>query len=228
MNLPVRPDPILPNESRTTFLPSRHGFAFPNRWEDETFAIRAGGRRFVVGLRGRCGGMAFTALDLHHEGRMAAELAGPELPDRDSALASRIWRRQLESLLGGSAANMRRFAAWTLLPTGTVAGVAALTRRRELGRILTAMVAGRPVPLGLLTSDRLGGVGLNHQVVVWRVVREAEHLDIGIYDPNHPGRDDVALRVSWRGEAPVEQFVGGVARNTWRGLFVERYRPRPF
>jgi len=157
-------------------------------------------------------------------GEPASRIAGTNLPDRSSALARYILRRQIESHAIALGANLRRFALEIVSPTGTPYGTAVRTRV-ELGRVLAAMVAGNPVPLGLVTADRLG-VGLNHQVVACGAVRTPAELRIAIYDPNLPGCDDVELVVGWRGAEPVSQVVGGRERKQWRGLFVERYAPR--
>ncbi len=207
----------------TLFLPSEHGFAFSNCWEDSVLRLNVGDRPFTIALRGRCGGMAFAALDHYRVGLRASELAGPELPDRSSALAHYIMRRQIESLAGGLGTNMRRFVEWTVRPTGTSQGTVARTRRYEAGNILAAMVARNPVPLGLLVADRLGGLGLNHQVVAYATDQDAEQLRVRVYDPNYPLRDDIAIVVGWQGEGPFIEYRGREARKQWRGLFVERY-----
>jgi len=169
--------------------------------------------------------MVFAALDYYRLGVFTSELAGPDLPPKDSVLARYILRRQIESLAGGAGTNMRRFVAWTARPTGTAHGSTAVMRRRELGRILVAMVAGNPVPLGLIVANRLGGIGLNHQAVAYGAKPSETGLSIRIYDPNLPRRDDVVLQVSWRGDEPATELVGGEPTRQWRGVFVERYRP---
>lgn len=214
------------SDLRTGFVPSEHGFAFPNRWEDRITRITVAGRPFEIALSGRCGGMVFAALDYHHMGIRARELAGRELPPRDSTLARYIMRRQLESLGGALGANIRRFVVWTLSPTGSRWGTVAYSRRSEAGKVLVAMVARNPVPLGLLTVDRLGGVGLNHQVLAYAADSDDERLQVHVYDPNHPLRDDVTVVVPWSGDEPFVQYAGGTPRKRWRGLFVERYTRR--
>jgi len=222
----VTPTPDNPRALDTPFLPSVHGFAFPNRWDDVDAArIRIGGRDFQIAMRGRCGGMVFAALDYYRLGVFASQLAGSELPKRDSPLGRYIMRRQIESLAGGAGANMRRFVTWTIRPTGTSIGAATLMRKRELGKVLVSMVAGNPIPLGLIVAERLGGVGLNHQVIAYGAEPGDWGLRVRVYDPNIPMRDDVTLDVSWRGEDPAVELVGGRPRREWRGVFVERYRP---
>ena len=105
-------------------------------------------------------------------------------------------------------------------------GSATVTRTRELGNVLVALAAGRPVPLGLIAPNPLKGIGLNHQVVAHAATKTAEGLEIGVYDPNIPARDDVTLFVTWTGDAPIAERCGEKQVAEWRALFVERYGPR--
>lgn len=207
------------------FLPSRHGFAFPNAWENSLLKLQIGGKPFSIALRGRCGGMAFAALDYWRIGVDAREMAGTQLPEKHSELERYTMRRQIDSLTDGLAVNMARFVAWTYRPMTGSRGAAALTRGREAGSVLAAMTAGNPVPLGLVTADRLSGLGLNHQVVAYAAERDERGLRVWIYDPNFPRRDDVWLEFEWEGTGPIAEYVGGTQRKLWRGLFVERYYP---
>ncbi|NIA26405.1 MAG: hypothetical protein GWP04_12755 [Gammaproteobacteria bacterium] len=209
----------------TGFLPSEHGFSFGNVWEDKPWRIRVGEREYAIGLRGRCGGMVFAALDYHRAGVSAAGLA-EKRPTAGTPLARYTMWRQLESLSLYGGVNMLRFARWTYRPTGTWIGAATATRREELGNVLVSMVAGRPVPLGLVPAERFKGLGLNHQVVAYGVDRDEAGISIRIYDPNHPLRDDVTLELSWDGTEPIAEKVGGKVRHQWRALFVETYRPK--
>ncbi len=217
-----------PPDSRyigTDFLPSRDGFAFSNVWEDRPWRFHIGEKEFVIGLRGRCGGMAFASLDCHRAGVLAATI-GDRRPESGTPLSRYIMRRQIESIVLGGGVNLVRFAVWTYRPTGTRIGAGAVTRHQELGRLLVAMVAHRPVPLGLIAAERFKGLGLNHQVVAYGVTRDEEGVSIRVYDPNHPLRDDVTLELSWEGVEPVVERVGGKEKHRWRALFVESYRPR--
>lgn len=209
----------------TEFLPSRDGFAFGNIWEDEPFSIKLGDSTFEIGLKGRCGGMSFAALDYHRVGIPAHDLAS-DVPEAGSDLARYILWRQIESIVVAGGANMLRFVSWTYRPARGLLGAAELTRDRELGNLLVSMVAGRPVPLGLIFAERFRGWGLNHQVVAWGVDKRADSLSIRIYDPNYPGRDDVTLELTWDGDELIEEHVAGKPRRNWRGLFVEEYKPR--
>ncbi len=210
----------------TAFVPSRHGWMFPNAWENGAWDITLGGHSYTIGLRGRCGGMAFAALDFFRSGIEAADLHGREMPEGSSALARYLMRRQIESIGTGLGSNIGKFALMTYLPTGGPIGAAALTRKRELGNVLVSMSAGNPVPLGLIVAERFSGIGLNHQVVAWGAVRSEDGMRIRIYDPNFPTRDDVELRVEWAGEGRILEYVAGTPRKEWRALFVAHYTPR--
>jgi len=222
MNAPAEDTPA---RHASDFLPSRNGFAFPNAWDDQVVRLTVRGKPFTISLQGRCGGMAFAALDYYRIGIDAFDLASRTMPDTRSPLARYLLRRQFTTLAGGMGANMARFVAWTYRPTGGPSGAAALTRGREAGAVLAAMVAGNPAPVGLVTADRLSGMGLNHQVVACASETSARGLRVNVYDPNFPGRDDVWLEFDWEGDAPITEYVGGTARKLWRGMFVERYRP---
>jgi hypothetical protein len=87
--------------------------------------------------------------------------------------------------------------------------------------------------LGLL---RVGGpnpfrVTENHQVVAWRYVLDRSTLTLGIYDPNHPGADDVQLRLVLSADgSSVESFAQSTGEPLI-GLIAAPYAPadpRPF
>ncbi len=63
--------------------------------------------------------------------------------------------------------------------------------------IRASIDAGRPAIVGLVRAigadPRL--LPRHHQVVAWGYVVERDRLRLRIYDPNHPGRDDVELRM---------------------------------
>lgn len=200
----------------TGFRPSRHGFAFANAWHDTLLG--------VVRSRGRCGGMVFAALDAYLAG-VPLPAAGPGMPAHDSALARHIWRRQVDSVATGLGWNLWWFAWLTYLPTGAPGGV-GITTRRALLPLFDALRAGRPVPLGLVSSIGLTTLVRNHQVLAYAAEFGEHAAVVRVYDPNHPGRDDVTLEVPLDDMGPVVERVGRSV-DRWRGFFVERHRPAP-
>jgi hypothetical protein len=197
----------------TRFRPSRDGFTFTNSWRDTLVG--------ALKSRGRCGGMVFAALDAFLAGEPLPG-AGQPTPAHDSAIARHILRRQVESVTVGLGANLWRFAALTYLPTGAPHGIGPTTRR-ELLPLFDALRAGYPAPLGLVSSIGLSTLVRNHQVLAYAAEFGEDAAVVWIYDPNHPGRDDVFLEVPLDRVAPVIEHVGRRAL-PWRGFFVERYR----
>ena len=68
---------------KTLFSPAQHGFRFANYFENVIFEESPFGR---IATRGRCGGMAFAALDHYYAG-----LALPNVTQRNSR---RRWSRR--------------------------------------------------------------------------------------------------------------------------------------
>jgi len=211
----------------TGFRPSVHGFAFRNAWHDTLLG--------VFTSRGRCGGMVFLALDRFMadsdpktpsataEMLPAAPRGVQEMPPHDSPLARRIWRRQVDSVLGGLGVNLWRFALLTYLPTHAALG-AARSARSELDGMLRELAAGRPVPLGLVSALGFPHLARNHQVLAYAAETCEDCVRLRVYDPNHPMRDDVTLTVPFDVREPVIEHVGARVLR-WRGLFAERYAP---
>ncbi|HEV2005780.1 MAG TPA: hypothetical protein VGQ85_04125, partial [Candidatus Limnocylindrales bacterium] len=57
--------------------------------------------------------------------------------------------------------------------------------------------AGRLTMIGLVRTAGWNplATGLGHQVVGYRYAESRDRIAIGIYDPNHPDRDDVELTI---------------------------------
>lgn len=213
----VRPDSTRPEHLRldTGFRPTRHGFPFANTWRDTIFG--------VIASRGRCGGMVFAALDYFDAGEPIEGAGRPaDLPAHDSPIARLIWRRQLASIANQLGGNLWRFALLTYLPSGAPRGIAATTQR-ELAPLLEMLAAGRPAPLGMVSALSVRHLARNHQVLAYGAEIGESGVLIRIYDPNFPRRDDIMLEVLFGGGPVIER--AGSRRISWRGFFVERYRP---
>lgn len=177
------------------FLPSRHGFRFANTWPAATPARMVHLGLLHVGLgdlgRGLCGGMAFAAVDRFERGEEAA--AEDALPEPGSALFGEIVRRQLDS-----------FGPLLTVPLRFWASSMASDRRRLRDTVRSAwpairaeIDAGTPAMIGLVRAAGWNPLtlGLGHQVVGYRYEATPGNVQIGVYDPNHPGRDDVTLAI---------------------------------
>ena len=177
------------------FLPSVHGFRFANRWPaGPAFELRVRYIRLGIGevSEGLCGGMCFAAADryLAHESAPVDQVP----PEPGTPLFRKIVRRQLVS-----------FDRWGLVPARfwltliqlAVGRWTAAAQVAEWRRICADIDAGRPAMVGLVRSARINPFGLttNHQVLAYAYEADTDQGALRIYDPNHPGSDDVALRI---------------------------------
>lgn len=184
----------MPSNAVAGFLPSRHGFHFRNQWPSgPAREINLGIVKIPIGDTGRglCGGMAFAARDRFARGEDAPMDLVP--PPPGTALFKEIVDRQFASF-GPFFSVPIRF--W-LSSAGDQAGRDRETVRDAWPAIRRAIDDGQPPMVGLV---RLAGrnplaLGLGHQVVAYRYDETSPRTSIWIYDPNHPGDDDVALTV---------------------------------
>lgn len=227
----------------STFRPSAHGFAFRNNFQDRPFSL-GWADRFLPWPEhyGLCGGMSLAAADhFLADVPMPSETASPGL---DSPWFRYLWQRQVESM-GFLGWRALRFAQWMALPDDSARG----TFRRTHAHWPTTQArldAGSPAPIGLVyTSFREGGLlWQNHQVLATSWSADAAGvIDIAIYDPNFPRRDDVTIRLTpvvverlpgATPEAPLveilgysgERLVPGLRPRRVRGMFAMGYKPR--
>lgn len=213
----------MPSNAVPGFLPSRHGFRFANRWPSNP------ARRFGLGPlsipigdtgRGLCGGMAFAARDRFQRGEDAPPDIAP--PGPGARLFKEIVDRQFDSF-GRLFVVPLRF--W-LSSAGSQAGRDRETVRDAWPAIKAAIDDGEPPMVGLV---RLAGwnplaLGLGHQVVAFRYDESATNVEIGIYDPNHPGRDDVVLTLQ-RDTAAVAYAMRQSTGEPLIGLLALPFRP---
>lgn len=188
------------------FLPSRHGFRFANRWPPGP-TVRLGPLDFRnLGLgdasSGLCGGMVASVRDLFEAG--IAPPPDPTPPPNGSPRFRYIVRRQVQSL-DWLCVPLRYYDLQAFRP-GRPAGRALFLVRRsarevaldeEWPRIRDAIDRGILPIVGLVrvAGWSPGLLARHHQVLAYSYEEGAGGLLVRIYDPNHPSRDDVALRV---------------------------------
>ncbi len=205
----------------TTFDPMIHGFRFANRFRNTVARLPNGA---AIRTSGRCGGMAFAALEIFHAGKKAPTddwLSFERgVPPDGHPLADYLFQRLMNSFIEASAV---RFLAWTLLPderTFIFKGVTGWTAN-EISGLREQLDAGQPVAMGLVGARHISDVGRsNHQVVAFGYEQVKGGVDIAVYDNNSP-RTTVTL--AWR-----KGGFGVTATNRtapWRGLFVHTYAP---
>jgi hypothetical protein len=203
------------------FLPSRHGLRFANAFPPGP-TLRFGPiDPRIVGIgdasHGLCGGMALTARDLWAAG-LEAPADATEPPANGSPRFRALVRRQVESL-DWLRVPLRYLDLQAFRPDPP-SGLAALVGRRparvvalewEWPRIRAEIDAGRPCVVGLIRTSGASPwlLSRNHQVLAWAYASdEAGGITIRVYDPNHPGRDDVELRATTAGGGHLAQSTG--------------------
>jgi hypothetical protein len=175
------------------FLPSRHGFRFANSWP------RSVARRWHVGMvelgigdvsRGLCGGMVFAARDRFDRGEPGATEA--QAPSPETALFTEIVDRQFDSF---GTLYVVPFRFWLSSALGNAASRGRETAASAWPAIRAEIDAGRPAMIGLVREAGWNplAVGMGHQVAGYRYETTPDRVSIGVYDPNHPGRDDVEI-----------------------------------
>jgi hypothetical protein len=203
------------------FLPSTCGFRFANAfWPQPLFRLPLAGLghlRVGNASRGLCGGMVFAVRDLFERGRPPPDDRQP--PDYGSPLFAYLVRRLFHSfrLPWGPL----RYYRWM------ASGDERLlwhTARREWPRVRRDLDAGRLTALGLIRprSRNPLALGENHQVLAYAygLHEESGALVLAVYDPNHPGRDDVTLALNVRAPAGIVASTG----ERVRGFFHTPYR----
>ena len=204
----ARRGPTMSANAVPGFLPSTHGFAFANAWPPGP-TIRIGPldpRRLGIAdaSAGLCGGMVMTVRDLFESG-----------PERRGAAAA---RERVAAVPGdrpspGPVAGLLPGPAPLLRPDGVPPGPAhghrarccAASRRgsrrwaREWPAIREALDAGRLGPARPDPHRRHVAVGTcpgttRSSPTRYDAADDGSRFAIRIYDPNHPGRDDVELR----------------------------------
>jgi len=222
------------------FRPSVHGFRYPNAFPPGP-TVRLGRLDprligFGDASAGLCGGMALTARDLYEAGLSAPPDASP--PANGSPRFRAIVRRQVQSL-DWLRVPLRYFDLQAFRPDPPT-GIAALLRREtarvvairdEWPRIRAEIDAGHPGVVGLIRTSGASPWALtrNHQVLAFAYEATDERIAIRVYDPNHPGRDDVELRATispdtgapWQDRIRLAQSTGEPVL----GFFRQPYPP---
>lgn len=208
--MPFQTEFRLPEIPAFNFQPSMHGFKFVNNFSGYPlpFSIPSLPNLSAVSKAyGLCGGMASAAYDFVLAGRNIPTLT--TAPAQGSILHRYLYRRQVDTF-GAMGEYIAKFAQWMVLPDDTILGTQKRTYD-EFEEIRAKLDDGNPVVLGLVYvsgSDSLE-IWNNHQVLAYSYSEvSATTIDINIYDPNYPLRDDATIRAE---RVPVgTTFVPGV------------------
>jgi hypothetical protein len=224
------------------FLPSRHAFAFSNRWPKQpavTLRTPLGPVDVGNAQAGLCGGMVFAALDYWRAGRPPPEAQ----PAAESLLYRFLVRRLVDSW--DVPRGVLRYYRWMRAPDDdravvvlgrrlvTEPGTGRMTASSQWPAIRRALDAGEPVPLGVVAarSRRPKDLALNHQVLAFGYTPRGSAVELRVYDPNRGPRDDITLTLEL-GASGTSSRAGVVAHGLGlprpvRGVFRTPYRPVP-
>jgi hypothetical protein len=226
---PAHPAPSGPAAARTfaEFRPSHDGFAFRNDFAGSPLPVSLGSAEKKLGLPSRfglCGGMSSAAADYFVAQHPIPTDTAP--PEHGTPLYSYLYSRQSASF-GAMGAMALRFIEWMQLPEDGDDGTRARTAR-EVPAIEAALARGEPVILGLVlvSTKETCEPWQNHQVLAYAAKRDGATLDVSIYDPNFPKRDDAVIRIAQQDGGPVcARIVTGRKPTPVRGLFKMPYAP---
>lgn len=218
--------------TRTGFVPTLHGFHFGNYFVNKLFHLPPP-FNVDVETRGRCGGMAFAALDYYFAHlpiptHQPADFNGSLVPPDGHPLADYIYDRLMDTFV----LNGLGYAGWTQAPDQPALlrgkGVIRMTKEDEIPKLMNKIDAGEPVALALIIAGPndifLTNIGNNHQVVAYGYDVDAATRDIQIYiyDNNDPDQE-VVLKTNLN---DMQTYVEASNHKPWRGLFVQNYIPR--
>ncbi len=187
----------LPEIPPFDFKPSVHGFKFVNNFSGYPlpFSIpNLPGLSSVGKAYGLCGGMSSAVYDFLLAGRIIP--SDISTPTQGSPLHRYLYRRQVDTF-GALGEYITKFAQWMVLPDDTILGIQKRTYD-EFEEIHAKLDDGNAVVLGLIYVSGRDSLEIwnNHQVLAYSYSEiSATTIDINIYDPNYPQRDDVVIRL---------------------------------
>lgn len=219
------------------FLPSTNGFRFANSFP--RVPVRRIGVPGVLSLpigdasNGLCGGMAFAARDYFEADRPPPDLANPPgdgelfdyLVDRlfasfDLPLGPARYLELMSPLLSDGETFWSRLG---LAPHGR----AWRTIKQEWPKVRSEIDRAHPAPLGLVRVKSSDPFELkrNHQVLAYGYDVDGTALTLHLYDPNHPGKDDVTLSLSLANPSAPTPLTLAPAGQPVFAFFKVPYRP---
>ncbi len=207
----------------TGFIPSQHGFHFPNSFVNSVLVLP----QIRVVTYGRCGGMAYTALDYYFFGSKIPpytylpEQLSPDINEKTTfspgayQLSHHLFVRQVDTMLALEPFGRTMDFVWCTLASNQC--LFQWSVRSELKKVCYFVDNNIPIPLGLIAVSNLIRIGENHHVVLcgYEMNIEAQRVSsLLIYDPNHP-EQTVVLTIDYNSSC-FRSSTGKI----WRGFFV--------
>lgn len=198
----IETPPVLapPADTKPTFLPSRHGFAFVNAFKGSPLPPNLRSLERVLGSQvperfGLCGGMCLAAADFFTNGVPIPTDTTP--PADGDPLYAALYQRQLDSF-NGLSLPLRVLQLMTAPDRGEN-GLYALTAK-ELPALRARLAKGELVPLCLILGKADGKTKPwdNHQILAYADASTGEATTLRVYDPNYPKDDQAILTFTTR------------------------------
>ena len=189
------------------FLPSTHGYHFSNHWGDVPYSLpplrgSLPDLKYGNAKNGLCGGMAYSVRDFF-------EAQKPVPPDRVPPAGEQnplfiyivnrlfdtfdvddvtLYLKLMDPVYPDTDENI-------LNPVGLANGRAFVMAKIEFPLIRQDILAGHTSPMGLVMIKSLnpGDLGENHQVLAYAYQSSGQDVDLWVYDPNEPDREDIKL-----------------------------------
>lgn len=174
------------------FLPSTHGLHFANTFPHGPTVRFGPFDPRVIGVGdaadGLCGGMAWYVRERFETGLPIPP--DTQAPANGSPLFQILVRRQVKSLEW----LRTPFGFWWIAAFGADR-TARRAREKEWPHIRARIDAGRLAMVGLVRHQGVNPFNLSksHQVVGYGYAIDGETVNLRIYDPNRPDRDDVSI-----------------------------------
>lgn len=208
--MPFQTEFRLPEIPAFDFKPYGHGFKFVNSFSGYSLPFSIPNLPNLSSVKksyGLCGGMSSAAYDFVLAGRGIPSIT--TAPAKGSSLHRYLYRRQIDTF-GSFGEYIAKFAQWMVLPDDTILGTQKRTYD-EFEEIRVKLDDGNAVVLGIVYTSGSDSLAIwhNHQILAYSYLEvSATTIDINIYDPNYPQRDDIIIRVE---RVPVgTTFVPGV------------------
>ena len=221
----------MPTAAVPHYLPSKHGFPFPN-WYPPGLPVLELPTPFgtiPIGNAngGLCGGMAFASLDLF-------TFEQPPPPAPEPPVFRYLCHRLIDSF--NLPFGVLKYYDWQRRPleTRTFAGVVVqdgltrLTVEFEWPKIRAVLDAEQLAPLGLVKAHSFRPIelGKNHQVLAYGYDLDdaTGELVLKVYDPNFAGDDGVTLALNVTEPMAGRTIVHSREGESVRGIFLTEYR----
>lgn len=185
------------------FRPSTHGFPYENNWKgygNYTVANTPFGRIPGGADNGLCGGMSYAVRDYYEAG---LPIPTTKPPTVDDPFFTYLKDRLLQSLNPIDVSLFLKYSDPTYpdtdenllnwVPVLGYQGRAFTVIAKEWPIIQADILAGKLACLGLVYTKELN-LGVNHQVVCYGYHQQGNIIELKIYDPNQPNKDNIYIR----------------------------------